>query len=200
MHKQTFGPRGVRPPAAILALVLILLALVVREARAPAPRPPFGHPPPAPPVPKPIGAELPPLDRLSRRYTGRALTLEVIYATPLLPSDEASGPVFRVVATYRASRSQPSFPSDLGSRAQLRTSDGRVRENLLWQEEVRHPDRVLGYLYCPPDERPLITRRTRWVELSLIGVTPQPLRFRWPVGGEPANGWRKQIPSDRIGP
>jgi hypothetical protein len=130
------------------------------------------------------------------------LRLEVIYASPLLPSDEALGLIFRVIATRpKAASLPPPFPADLGSHAQLRTSDGRVKENLLWQEEVRHRERLLGYLGCPPDERlPLLTRQTRWVELSLVGVASRPLRFRWPVEGrtvgrrtpdQETSGWRR---------
>ncbi|MDI6871433.1 MAG: hypothetical protein QME79_08795 [Bacillota bacterium] len=184
-----------------LILALILLVLAVREARAPAPRLLLPHTPAAPPLLNATDPEPPPLDRLSRRYAGRDLILEVIYADPLLPADEVTGPVFRVVATYRPpSSASVAFPADLGFHAQLRTSDGRVRENLVWQEEVRRPEQVLGYLCCPPDDhQPLLTRHTRWVELSLVGVASRPLRFRWPVEGR-GGGWRGGRPSDKIGP
>jgi hypothetical protein len=106
--------------------------------------------------------------------------VEVIYATPLLPADEASGQVFRVIAVQRRSDSAQPLPTDLGPLAWLRTSDGRVVEGLLWQEELRGEERLLGYLACTAEvSRTLLTRRTRWLELTLTGLAPEPLTFRW---------------------
>ncbi len=161
------------PLVGALVLVAILSVLAIREEQLAVPRSPLLR-----------------LDGLSRRYADRNVTLEVIYASPLLPADEAANPVFRVVMVYRSSPPEgPPFPEDLGSHAQLRTSDGRVAENLYWQEEVHRADRVLGYLcYSPEERRPWLSRRTQWVELSLIGVVQRPLRFRWPISPPPAGG------------
>ncbi|HHW14885.1 MAG TPA: hypothetical protein GXX28_08145 [Firmicutes bacterium] len=173
-------------------VVLFVLLLAAREARWPAAHPPLPHPSRSTPFYSDSpgsgspGAVLPSLDQLTRRYVGEGYVLEVIYANPLLPSDEATTPIFRIVAIYRDTGThagQAGLPADLGYKAQVRTSDGRLQENLLWQEEIRLRRRVLGYLSCRPgslgERRPLLTDRTRWVELSLAGLAEHPLRFRW---------------------
>lgn len=168
---------GARLMGALL-LVAVLLAFAAREERFAVPWASLPETP-GPPLVRTPGED--PLDRLVRRYADKEITLEVIYANPLLPVDEAVDPVFRVVAVYPPDASGGVlFPGDPGVHALFRNSDGRVVENLVWQEEDRRPDRVLGYLSCRPDGlSPLLTPDTRWVELSLIGVTQTPLRFRW---------------------
>lgn len=191
------GGRGsgrVEPWLGALVLLFVLL-LAAREARWPVNPPPLPHPSRSTPfLSGSPGAALPSLDQLIRRHVGSGYVLEVIYANPLLPSDEAANPIFRVVAVYREAGARPlpgpagGSPQDPGFQAQVRTSDGRLQENLLWQEEIRFRGRVLGYLSCRPgstgEGRPLLTRDTRWVELSLSGLDEHPVRFRWTVGPE----------------
>jgi hypothetical protein len=182
---------GAHPWVGALVLALLLLGLVAREERRPV-RAPLPRSPGVPLLEAGDPAKDPPLERFSRRYAGQDLTVEVIYASPLLPAEEAANPVFRVIA-IRPAPLADAFPADLGRLAQLRTSDGRVIEGLLWQEELHGDGRLLGYLFCPPEAaQALLTRQTRWVELTLTGLTPQPLCFRWPaarrmVGERPTN-------------
>lgn len=178
------GLRRIRLMAGVLVLAAFLLALVGREERLPPLR---SAPPPAtPPRPPFVAGSRPPespLEGLVRRYADQDVILEVIYANPLLPADEAKNPIFRIIAVFRKGSSPPeSFVTDLHRGAQLRSSDRRVLERPSWQEEVRRGNRILGYLCFSPVERhPWLTRRTRWIELDLRTVASSPLRFRWPV-------------------
>lgn len=172
--------------AGALTLLLVLLVAASREERPRLRHDPGVHPP-TPPL---LGVEeAEPLSRLARRHTEQGATIEVIYADPLLPADEAGHPVFRVVAVYSpGAAGHPPFPADLASCAQLRTSDGRVIENLVWLEEDRSARRVLGYLCCPEDgSNGFLFQSTRWIELNLVGVAARPLRFRWPVTANPGS-------------
>ena len=174
------GERSLRQAGAVLLMVTLLLLLVAKGQKTPVTPPP----PASPQAGGSSSPDTPPhvLGSLAQRHRDPRFTVDVIYASPLLPSDEAARPVFRVVIAY--SGRLPESLADLGSSgglAQVRTSDGRVAENLVWQEELRGDGRILGYLTYPPEDRPLLTRSTRWIELSLVGLTAAPVRFRWPV-------------------
>jgi hypothetical protein len=162
--------------------MLLLLFVALQE------EPPSRQPLPSPPLVQTPSPKTPYLNELARRHRDERLTLDVIYASPLLPADEAEAPVFRVVLAY-----QGGMPPELsllarpGGVAQLRTSDGFMTDNLVWQEELRRDGRILGYLFSPAGERQVVvTSRTRWIELSLLGLTVRPIRFRWPV--QPRSG------------
>ncbi|MGE5507877.1 MAG: hypothetical protein ACM3RP_05285 [Chitinophagales bacterium] len=169
--------QGARRVGTAVGLLLLLLFAVMEEQRLP------GKPLPSPPLLESPSPRTPYLSELARRHRDERLTLDVIYASPMLPADEANSPVFRVVIAYQGS--EPPGVAVLAGPAglaQLRTSDGFMTDNLIWQEELRRDGCILGYLSSSGEDRnPIITTRTRWIELSLLGLTERPVRFRWPV-------------------